>query len=869
VRNTKDKRKAQLDDATRKIAAGKFSEAEAILSGLLSTYPGDPEVCRRLATLHLKRGQLQVALSEIKFLATAAMRAQDYALAEAMIREYLQVDAKAVQLLELLGQVYEEKGDRSAASEQYTHAIDLLLAHPDPDLADLPAELFQRIKTLSPSSPIVARLTDTFPSSNAPEVQYAASHADEISRAPKPAAQPNNGVDNVPAPVVSLESDADFRKLVSPAPQTEDVSSSADIVVPTSEPVEEAAPPTPASVDFAAETPATHDAVEMSPSATTFDVEPPANLNQPEEAPPVAVAPALRLSDPIPSVVPLADAFASEPSVEEAPMELSAAPEPSTVSPAGERQWTPYTEEPAVESETQSGALSQEPEPDIAVVGGVSGEEVEQAEQLKRPRRSAKRKRKRRPAVDYKAIYMRSRLSRWVKHSVAAVKFTGRLIVSLAVLSVVLPVVTVAVVALAWLALEQKPTEIFQSLATIPGQSMPDPKRNGYFLLLGLTEPAGFDPMKAGYDRWQRVETQRPRCVDASESLDQLSVSADSQPLSRWFRQLFPTSRFVERRAAISNWHRSNQLVLNRYEQWLTMPFDDAGYGTFNAPDCAQVLTIHRLYLAFGFSEGINEGIPRLELDFAAWRNVLAHARTLTMKLLALRALDEDVELLSDLLARPDLDAKVLPRLTRLARPLEPAERSLRYPMHNEFLAEVKLRERGLQGDTDVERPWAILAVSRMPLPKQKALNAHAAYYDAAMKASDVNLNALPSLYEFARTPPDRLMDYVTNPVDNILKLESVPTWTEYAAEIMQADARLRLAGLQARLRVPARDGALNLLGRIAEAGPAFFDPFTGLPMLTNGTKTVLYSIGKDRIDNNADPQHDLTVPIFSAAPAL
>ena len=36
--------------------SGEFDQAETVLSDLLSTQPGDPEVCRLLAMLHLKRG---------------------------------------------------------------------------------------------------------------------------------------------------------------------------------------------------------------------------------------------------------------------------------------------------------------------------------------------------------------------------------------------------------------------------------------------------------------------------------------------------------------------------------------------------------------------------------------------------------------------------------------------------------------------------------------------------------------------------------------------------------------------------------------------------------------------------------------------
>jgi hypothetical protein len=104
------------------------------------------------------------------------------------------------------------------------------------------------------------------------------------------------------------------------------------------------------------------------------------------------------------------------------------------------------------------------------------------------------------------------------------------------------------------------------------------------------------------------------------------------------------------------------------------------------------------------------------------------------------------------------------------------------------------------------------------------------------------------------------------NPVDNLLDMQRVPDWTEYAVEIVELDARFRLSGLQARLRVPSRDG-FTLVVRIAEAGPTYFDPFTELPMLTNGPKTLLYSVGRDRVDNNGDRGLDIIVPIFIAAP--
>jgi hypothetical protein len=840
----KDKRKTQLAGAIRQINAGKHAEAESLLSNLLTSYPGDPEVCRLLATLHLKRGQLQVALSEFKFLANAALRAQDYALAESMIQEYLQVEPGCIPLLELLGQVYEEKGDRDSASVQYGHVIERLKANSDPEWADLPRELYAKIKALVPGSPLAQKLAPFFeaptPAAEAP--------APEVKR-----------VDEVPAPVVSLESEADFRRLVSAEPAS---------VAPVVEPKEADLTISKTEEDHT-ETPTQQSAFapremeEPQTAAPTWDQsEPEIIAPSPEAEKPVsapAPPPRFRLTE-TPSSFGIQP---STPDVEEPP------PDP-----------TVQDEESQIQSEVEpptpveaGGALT----PARGLVSSTADEpfdravpEAEQRGIAPSARAAAPTPRKQRTtAPDYRTRYLRSRLRGWVTRTISAAGFVSRLIVLLLLLSIAVPIVGAAIMTITWLVMEQRPSQTFKSLATLPPQPIPDSKRNGYFLLLGLAGDSSLDPMRAGYERWQRVEIQRPRCTDVDENSERpLLASANVPELREWFRDLVPTFQFRQQRELLASWQDANRLVVSRYEQWLRMPFEDSGFGTFTAPDCAQTLAVHRLYLARGFSEDTEEGILRLELDMAAWRNVLAKSRSLSMKTLGLMALRDDVRLLSDLLSRPDLDSRKLPRLMRMAEPLDAAERSLRWPMLDEFLAEVKLQERRLQTEMDVDRPSAIQAVGWFPLPKQKALNGHAAYYDALIKASETASQSLPTLYEFSRTPPQGLLDYVMNPVDNLVATSSMPNWNEHAGAVLEMDARLRLAGLQARLRTPSKDQRANLLARIAEAGPTYYDPFTGFPMLTNGAKTMLYSIGPDRADNNGDPRHDITVPLFSAAPA-
>jgi len=151
-----------LEAAVGKIREGKYTEAEAALTELLNQVPGDPEVCRLLALLHLKRGELAVAKAEFQFLAEAAMRAKEYELAESMLGEYLKTEPTCVALLELLGRVYQQQGNRASAVAQYGKALALLVESPAPEMPTLPAELYATIKLLDPDSPFVRRFAPVF-----------------------------------------------------------------------------------------------------------------------------------------------------------------------------------------------------------------------------------------------------------------------------------------------------------------------------------------------------------------------------------------------------------------------------------------------------------------------------------------------------------------------------------------------------------------------------------------------------------------------------------------------------------------------------------------------------------------------------------
>jgi tetratricopeptide (TPR) repeat protein len=173
-----------LAEASRRIEEKQYAGAEAILNQMLTKEPGNPRVCQLLARLHLQQGQLQVALGEYRFLAGAALRAQDYPKAEALILEFLAVEPHSVPLLELQGELYEEKGDTDTAVQHYGEAIEALLKNPEPGMPTLHEEIFEKVQSLAPDSAVVKRLAALMRGeapAEAPSSPASASETEEFS----------------------------------------------------------------------------------------------------------------------------------------------------------------------------------------------------------------------------------------------------------------------------------------------------------------------------------------------------------------------------------------------------------------------------------------------------------------------------------------------------------------------------------------------------------------------------------------------------------------------------------------------------------------------------------------------------------------
>ncbi len=426
-----------------------------------------------------------------------------------------------------------------------------------------------------------------------------------------------------------------------------------------------------------------------------------------------------------------------------------------------------------------------------------------------------------------------------------------------------------------------KPNQAMVALSEAPERTIQDPRENGYLLLLGFASAPSTDPVQMGLEIWLEAELDRGRKqfdyhkdsrsylglrVDALQYLEPI---VGSEPLL----QLNRSSAHLRRALTDA------PTFLERYERWLNMPFEDWGYAHLGNPRLAEVFVAHRLYVGVGFARSQDTGLSRLERDLREWRAVMEKAKTLELKMLAAVIVDENTAIASDLLGRSGLSRWSPPRLQRLARPVSETERSLMWPIRNEFVrgmtrpvqvipsvmgsaqedserqTEWLAKMAGLPPDTfrKTGRPLSS-SVAGITFRSQRNLNMYAVYYESILKADEAGQSPLPRLREVARNSPRTLIDTFVHPIHDD------PPWELVVGKMMETDARTRLAALQTTLRLPSYSG--NVPARVAHAGQAYYDPFTGGPMMWNAERQRLYSVGRDGLDDAGDDTFDVAVQV-------
>ena len=419
--------------------------------------------------------------------------------------------------------------------------------------------------------------------------------------------------------------------------------------------------------------------------------------------------------------------------------------------------------------------------------------------------------------------------------------------------------------------------DAFGRLIEAPQRSIENPYYNGYFYLFGLTAAASLDPAKTGYEIWieETKDARRAEFIERKATRADLVYSLPPETIGSSWDADDPHNEFRKPDAPFHAAAGQYRILLSRYERWIGMPFDDWGFGRRVTPLGPDLLAVHRLYVAEGFANSTLEGVERLRKDFHLWRTVLREAKTTSTKVLAQIVIADNLQLLSRMLAKPTVDKAILTMGLQLTLPLSTPEYSLRWPIRHELALAIKDRSAAARHEGDEKRRrlyegWltqtghlpadAFDGIVHPPARSAagtfqwgRASSAHAAYYEAIIKASENNVKRLPGVQEAAGTLNRGMLESVLNsrPIE--------PDWEIFHSQLIETDTRLRLASLQIQLRHPGPHTSVPT--RLAEVGSQYFDPFTGLPMLWSPTQQKLYSVGRDRLDDGGDPTFDISVP--------
>ena len=439
---------------------------------------------------------------------------------------------------------------------------------------------------------------------------------------------------------------------------------------------------------------------------------------------------------------------------------------------------------------------------------------------------------------------------------------------------------------LIWSSKGQPPSATFTRLLEPPQYRLTSPYENGYYYLLGFAADASLDPAKVGHEMW--LETT-PAPVANEFNYDKPGRSELQIPLP--LAQDLPSWNFENPVSAFRNMQANLQTVtshshtlLTRYERWLSMPFEDMGFGHQGTPRFVEIFVAHRLYIVDGFTRETALGMERLKKDMHTWRSVLRDASTITTKIMAKIIITDDLRLLSTLLSQPSVNKALLAMTPNIASPLTAAELSLRWPLQHQFTLAVhdnRTGEHTTEHQTEflnTQEQW-LVSTARLPtqafrriahppghsflgipLHTRETWEMYATYYDAMIHAAQAGQNILPKLRELAGTAHQGIMEslFSPNPFE--------PDWEPFHYQLREVDARLRLASLQTVLRRPSAQNTVP--NRLAQVGSSYFDPFSGLPMLWSPTQQKIYSVGKDRYDDGGDTSFDISVPaIISLAP--
>ena len=377
----------------------------------------------------------------------------------------------------------------------------------------------------------------------------------------------------------------------------------------------------------------------------------------------------------------------------------------------------------------------------------------------------------------------------------------------------------------------------------------PEPEgENGYYALVGMHASAETDDTHA-YGRDLIMQFRQALAADPEMSepykfpKQALDFRGDNALLcaprkSACLPNVTGTSAALDRALA------DNKLLLERYRAlYRATHFVETLPPHHAAPFPDYPYKAHELLLAAIARDAANgrtlPALQALAADTNYWRMVLANARTLITKMVAVARIDGNYRLLAEIIATKPLLPADVERVQMLLVPLSPAERNMIEPMRWEFrisgdyaqLIKNSIRE-GIYGeDNSKKTPMrSALVWLAEPLAQENATRnlvyrhhmAVAALATAPTREFDARRDALAEQHAVKID-----WHYLYNPLGKFMFQIGEPLWQPYIARLHDLDGyihlvRLQLAVTQAQIAPP------DVPAFLEKSGPLAADPYTG-----------------------------------------
>lgn len=294
----------------------------------------------------------------------------------------------------------------------------------------------------------------------------------------------------------------------------------------------------------------------------------------------------------------------------------------------------------------------------------------------------------------------------------------------------------------------------------------------------------------------------------------------------------------------------ANGVLLERYGSLYAYPYFRE---TVRPSLFSPILNIHKVHeiqlarIVLLFKSGkTNEALRLLRQDTAFWRRVIEGAGSLGAKLMAIRRVEWNVRLLSDILREVKPGSDGVKTAYEILKPLTAAERSYNLPLRRWFITGMYLFEsKRLFDENEFGLPGYIL---RPFFKKHATTNMIYRYEKVRAELVDLPAKEFAARLKQGRVPsmtkkPDSITwDFIYNPAGKILIGVAGVNYVEFARFEHNLDGLMRLVTLELMLKQrPAKDGVEKF---IKEAGPQYSNPYTGEPMQWDASKRIIFFNG-------------------------